>query len=149
MPLPLCVLPGILGAGERVAPGEGAENWRDGRMISAPTNHREPAPGGRTLCAPTKNGGASRRAGHRLVRKSGGGGAGEARRLGGGKRQNRHRRAKASRPWDGWPWLDRGERVRNGISKVWSKELEGKELLPAGHHIGGDFTGIRAGIILS
>ena len=57
MPLPLRVLPGILGAGERVAPGEGAENRRDGRMISAPTNHRDPAPGGRTLCAPTKNGG--------------------------------------------------------------------------------------------
>ena len=54
MPLPLCVLPGILGAGERVAPGEGAENWRDGRMISAPTNYRDPAPGGRTLCAPTE-----------------------------------------------------------------------------------------------
>ena len=54
MPLPLCVLPGILGAGERVAPGGGAENRRDGRMISAPTNYREPAPGGRTLCAPTE-----------------------------------------------------------------------------------------------
>ena len=54
MPLPLCVLPGILGTEERVAPGEGAENRRDGRMISAPTNHREPAPGGRTLCAPTE-----------------------------------------------------------------------------------------------
>ena len=93
------------------------------------------------MCAPTKNGGASRRAGHRLVRKSGGG-AGRTYWPGGGKRQNRYRHAKASRPWDGWPWLDRGERVRNGISKVWSKELEGKELLPAGHHIGGDFTGV-------
>ena len=54
MPLPLRVLPGILGAGERVAPGEGAENRRDGRMISAPTNYRDPAPGGRTVCAPTE-----------------------------------------------------------------------------------------------
>ena len=27
-------------------------------------------------------------------------------------------------------------------SGVWSKELEGKELLPAGHHIGGDLSGI-------
>ena len=59
-----------------------------------------------------------------------------------GRGENRYRRAKASRLWDGWPWLDRGERVRNGISKVWSKELEGKELLPAGHHIGGDFAGV-------
>lgn len=64
-----------------------------------------------------------------------------------GRGENRYRRAKASRPWDGWPWLDRGERVRNGISKVWSKELEGKELLPAGHHIGGDFAGVITCII--
>ena len=42
MPLPLCVLPGIFGAGERVAPGGGAENRRDGRMISAPTEGWEP-----------------------------------------------------------------------------------------------------------
>ena len=42
MPLPLRVLPGILGAGESVAPGGGAENWRDGRMISAPTEGWEP-----------------------------------------------------------------------------------------------------------
>ena len=64
-----------------------------------------------------------------------------------GRGESRYRRAKASRPWDGWPWLDRGERVRNGISKVWSKELEGKELLPAGHHIGGDFTGVITRIV--
>ena len=41
----------------------------------------------------------------------------------------------------GLGWIG-GERVRNGISKVWSKELEGKELLPAGHHVGGDFAGV-------
>ena len=54
MPLPLCVLPGILGTEESVAPGGGAENRRDGRMISAPANYRDPAPGGLTLCAPTE-----------------------------------------------------------------------------------------------
>ena len=35
-------------------PYGGSGNRRDGRMISAPTNHRGPAPCGRTLCAPTE-----------------------------------------------------------------------------------------------
>ena len=49
--------PGRSGTG----PYGGSGNRRDGRMISAPTNHRGPAPGGRTLCAPTKAGRPSQR----------------------------------------------------------------------------------------
>ena len=42
-------------------PYGGSGNRRDGRMISAPTNHRGPAPGGRTRCDPMKAGKSSQR----------------------------------------------------------------------------------------
>ena len=42
-------------------PYGGSGNRRDGRMISAPTNHRGPAPGGRTRCDPMKAGKPSQR----------------------------------------------------------------------------------------